>query len=297
MSARRHIAILFHESDRHRPAQGYIVHLLAEYWRQWGHDVRFIYGVRRAEPADLLFVHVDLSVVPEEYLEFASRYPLTINGAAADIRKSRISMNIVAAGDGWRGPVIVKSDLNYAGLPETIRVRSRLEQRWPLWGRLRRKLPVRIRSRFEPANPFAGPEDYRIYEDVSRVPAAHARDERLLIERFLPELEDGLYHTRVYQFLGNRWVCVRMGSRSPIVKAHNSVRVERVEPHKHVIEWRERLRLDYGKFDYVVVNGKPILLDANKTIGATPSGMNQLMSREEVESNRRILAEGIDSYL
>jgi hypothetical protein len=88
-----------------------------------------------------------------------------------------------------------------------------------------------------------------------------------------------------------------MGSRSPIVKAYNSVRVERVEPHKHVTEWREALRMDYGKFDYVVVNGKPILLDANKTIGATPSGMNQLISREEVESNRRILAEGIESYL
>jgi hypothetical protein len=162
---------------------------------------------------------------------------------------------------------------------------------------VRRKLPASLRSRFEPANLFSGPEDYKIYEDRSRVPPAHARDKRLLIERFLPELEDGLYHTRIYQFLGNRWLCVRMGSRSPIVKAYNSVRVERVEPHKHVTEWREALRMDYGKFDYVVVNGKPILLDANKTIGATPSGMNQLISREEVESNRRILAEGIESYL
>jgi hypothetical protein len=296
MSTRRRIAILFHETDRHRPAQGYIVHLLADYWRQWGHDVRFVYGVRRAEPADVLFVHVDLSVVPKEYLAFAARYPVNINGSVDDIRKSRTSTNIVRAGDGWDGPVIVKSDLNYAGLPEKIRTRSRLEQRWPFVRRLRRALPASLRTRLEPTN-LAGPEDYKIYEDVSRVPSAHARDKRLVIERFLPELEDGLYHTRIYQFLGNRWLCVRMGSRNPIVKAYNSVRVERVEPDKLVTEWREKLRMDYGKFDYVVVNGKAILLDANKTIGATPSGMNQLISREEVESNRRILAEGIDSYL
>ncbi|HEY7203050.1 MAG TPA: hypothetical protein VIA61_02065 [Methylomirabilota bacterium] len=296
MSTRRRIAILFHETDRHRPARGYIVHLLADYWRQWGHDVRFVYGVRRAEPADVLFVHVDLSVVPKEYLAFAARYPVNINGSVDDIRKSRTSTNIVRAGDGWDGPVIVKSDLNYAGLPEKIRTRSRLEQRWPFVRRLRRALPASLRTRLEPTN-LAGPEDYKIYEDVSRVPSAHARDKRLVIERFLPELEDGLYHTRIYQFLGNRWLCVRMGSRNPIVKAYNSVRVERVEPDKLVTEWREKLRMDYGKFDYVVVNGKAILLDANKTIGATPSGMNQLISREEVESNRRILAEGIDSYL
>lgn len=296
MTARAKIAVLLHETDQQRPSQRYIVHLLADYWREWGHDVRFIYGVRRAEAADLLFVHVDLSVVPEEYLEFASRYPVTINGGVYDVRKSRITTNLVTTGDGWRGPVIVKSDLNYAGLPEKIRLRSKLETRWPLMGRLLRRTPRRITSWFEAAE-FAGPEDYKIYEDMSSVPAAHARDKRLVIERFLPELEGGLYHTRVYQFLGNRWVSVRMGSQKPIVKAHTSVRAERVEPHQYVTEWREKLDMDYGKFDYVVINGKAVLLDANKTIGATSSGMNQLISREEVESNRRALAEGIYSYL
>jgi hypothetical protein len=118
-----------------------------------------------------------------------------------------------------------------------------------------------------------------------------------VIERFLPELEDGLYYTRVYQFLGNRSICLRMGSRSPIVKAHNSVSVERVEPHPQVAEWRKRLNIDYGKLDYVVTNGQPVLLDANKTIGASPSGMNQLISSDQVQANRRTLAEGIHAYL
>jgi len=297
MSARRRIAVLFHETDRSRPARRYIVHLLAEYWRQWGHDVCFIYGVQRVEAADLLFVHVDLSVVPEEYLEFASRYAVTVNGGVPDIRKSQISTNIVTADDEWRGPVIVKSDLNCAGEPETVRVGSRLERRWPVVVRLRRKLPSRMRSWWAGTNVFASAEDYEIYEDLSLVPATRVRDKRVVIERFLPELEDGLYYTRVYQFLGNRWICLRMGSRSPIVKAYNSARVERVEPHPCVTDWRKKLGMEYGKLDYVVVNGEAVLLDANKTIGATPSGMNQLISPEEVESNRRVLAEGIYSYL
>src|SRR5262245_11545913 len=159
MRARGRIAILFHETDRSRPAERCIVHLLAEYWREWGHDVRSIYGVRRFEAADLLFVHVDLSVVPEEYLEFASRYAMTINRGVADIRKSRISTNIVTADDGWRGPVIVKSDLNHAGTPEILRVRSRVERRGPLVARLQRKIPARIKSWWGATNVFAGPED------------------------------------------------------------------------------------------------------------------------------------------
>jgi hypothetical protein len=297
MTPRRHIAILFHEADRSQPAHGYIVHRLAEYWREWGHGVRFIYGVRRVEAADLLFVHVDLSVVPVEYLEFASKYAVRVNGGVADIRKSRISANIVAADDGWRGPVIVKSDLNCGGMPELMRGRSRLGARWPVVGRLQRKVRARVDAWRGVTKGFEGAEDYEIYEDRSLVPPSHVRDKRLVIERFVPECEDGLYHTRVYQFLGNRWICLRMGSRSPIVKAQNSVRVEQVEPHACVAEWRERLDMDYGKFDYVVVNGEAVLLDANKTIGASPSGMNQLISREEVETNRRLLAEGIYAYL
>lgn len=293
MTPRRHIAVLFHEKDRAQSARDYIVHDLAEYWREWGHHVRFIYGVRHAEPADLLFVHVDLSVVPDEYLEFARRYPVTVNAGISDIRKSRISTNIVAADDGWPGPVIVKSDLNYGGMPELIRRRSTLEARWALVRRLRSRIDRWLGT----AYPFESAEAYEICPTLSSVPRAHVRDRRLVIERFLPELEDGVYRTRMYQFLGDRWHCLRIGSRSPIVKGHNSVSVEQIEPHSCVAEWRKKLNMDYGKLDYVVANGHPVLLDANKTIGASRSGMNQLVSREKVAANRRTLAEGIHVYL
>lgn len=93
-----------------------------------------------------------------------------------------------------------------------------------------------------------------------------------------------------YQFLGDRWLCLRIGSRSPIVKGHNSVSAESIEPHPCVVESRKALNT-------VVADARPVLLDANKTIGASRSGMNQVVSRERVAANRRTLAEGIRVYL
>ena len=293
MQTRRVIAVLFHEKDRDQQSNGYVVHQLADYWREWGYSVRFIYGVQEFEPADLLFVHVDLSVVPTEYLEFASRYPVTVNGRVSDIRKSRISSNIVTADDEWKGPVIVKSDLNFGGAPESVRNRSYIETRWPLVRKLR--------SRFDRLRgtevPFKSTKDYEIYDDLSSVPASRVSDQRLVIEKFLPECIDGVYYTRICQFLGDRLICIRMGSLDPIVKAHNSVSVENIEPHESIGTWRKELNIDYGKFDYVEVNGNTVLLDANKTIGASRSGMNQQIGSKQVAANRQTLAEGIYFYL
>ncbi|MDR9365401.1 MAG: hypothetical protein RI575_08690 [Balneolaceae bacterium] len=48
----------------------------------------FLFGTDRFVPADLLFMHVDLSIVPDEYFEFAEKYPIENNGNIKDIRKS-----------------------------------------------------------------------------------------------------------------------------------------------------------------------------------------------------------------
>ena len=95
--------MLFHEGDRHRNPSEYIVHHLAEFWREDGHTVSYVYGLKRFVPADIVLVHVNLSVVPSDYLEFASRYPLVLNGKIRDIRKSSFSKNLVRPGS-WDGP-------------------------------------------------------------------------------------------------------------------------------------------------------------------------------------------------
>ena len=112
-----HIAVLFHENDRHRDLSTYIVGHLAPFWREDGHQVTFLFGTRHFVPADILFVHVNLSVVPDRYVEFAARYPVAVNSRIRDIRKSVISRNLVGPGDPWDGPVIVKTPDSFLVIP------------------------------------------------------------------------------------------------------------------------------------------------------------------------------------
>jgi hypothetical protein len=281
------IAVLFHEGERRTDPAAYIVHHLALRWREDGHEVLYVYGTRRRVPADILLVHVNLSVVPPDYLRFAERYPVPLNARVADIRKSTISRNLVRPGDDWRGPVIVKSDLNYGGVPEHRLGGNWAEQRFPLWRRLVRRA-ARIAGRTDAPG---GWEDYEVFDGIEQVPADRLRSRRVVVERFRPEREGGLFHLRIYQFLGERYSCSRLASPSPVVKAQNSVRVERIEPHPAILAWRETLGMDYGKLDYVIDDGEVVLLDVNKTTGAS-----RQMADADLAAMRRYLAEGLYSY-
>jgi hypothetical protein len=287
ISNSRHIVVLFHEGDRHRDPAEYIVHHLAEFWREDGHFVDFAYGTRRFIPADIVLVHVNLSVVPPEYLDFASRYPVVLNGKIHDIRKSSFSKNLVCPGDAWEGPVIVKSDLNYAGVPERYLRMTAAEHRWRT---LRSVRPIVARLRGT-APPFPGARDYKIFERLSDVPAHWFNNPEAVVEKFRPELEDGLYYTRVYQFLGDRATCTRMGTTRPVVKADRDARTESIEPPAEIVEWRRKLCMDYGKLDFVVNNGEVVLIDVNKTTGAS-----RYMDDEHRRRMRRYQAEGLYSY-
>jgi hypothetical protein len=101
------VAVLFHAWGRIVAPGSYLVHHLAQLWRADGLEVVCLYGTDRFVPADLVLVHVDLSVAPEPYLEFASLYPIVLNGRVRDIRKTVTSRYLVRPGDDWEGPVIV----------------------------------------------------------------------------------------------------------------------------------------------------------------------------------------------
>jgi len=279
---RRTIAILFHENNRKRDLYSYAVTFLAEFWRQDGHRVHHLFGIRKFVPADLLLIHVDLSVVPDEYLEFASRYPIALNKAAKDIRKSLISTNLVRQGDRYSGQVIVKTDLNYGGSPEQILKRN--PSRW------KRLLPRRFVGDTTDDPGFKAPFDYRIYDSFAEVPPVVFKRNDVVVEKFLPEQEENLFFVRHYEFLGDCATCTRLGALDPIVKDQTVVRIEEIDPHPEIVHARNRLNFDYGKFDYVIHNGRPVLLDANKTTGA------DRVSSRELNARRRQRANGIYSY-
>ena len=285
---RKTIALLFHERhSRGRRRIPYTIYPLARCWEEAGHKVVLVFGVEKFVPADLAILHVDLSVVPDEYLAFASRYPIVLNGRVKDIRKSTFSGNIVRPGDPYNGRVIVKSDLNYAGLPE----RMLAEPRRSRGSRLLAKLSRRFRSgRPAAAVRSTAPRDYRIYDRPGDVPRASFEDDSFVVEKFLPEIENGLYRVRNFQFLGDRATCVRIASPHPIVKSDSKVSREVVEPHPEIVARREALGFDYGKFDYVIHEGQPVLLDVNKTPGDSPT------MDEEVRARVRYRAAGLNSY-
>src|SRR5260370_24794106 len=189
-SAPHTIAILFHENSRKRHLSSYAITFLAEFWRQDGTRVHYLFGTRKFVPADLLLIHVDLSVVPDEYLEFASRYPIALNRAAKDIRKSLISANLVRPGDSYSGKVIVKTDLNYGGSPERI-----IRRNPSLWRRLSPCLFVRDST---DGSGFKAPFDYRIYNSLAEVPPAVFERNDVVVEKFLPEQEENFFFVRHY---------------------------------------------------------------------------------------------------
>jgi len=283
----KRIAVLFHEGDRHVELGGYIVDQLARFWREDGHEVVYLFGTNRFVPADLVLVHVDLSVVPDQYIDFAASYPIVLNGRVRDIRKSTTSKNLVHPGDAWEGPVIVKSDLNYGGFPEWMLGRGWLGRRSRAW-----RGAQRVIAGLALQGAVRSWKDYSIFDRLADVPAALWESQDVVVEKFLPEVENGLYHLRMFQFLGDRWSCTRLASREGVIKANSSVSVELIEPHEDVVAWREELGMDYGKLDYVVHDGEAVLLDANKTTGASTH-----MADEELRAMRRYQAEGLYAYL
>ncbi len=282
------IAVLFHKNDRVRKLSAYAIYHLAEFWRRAGHEVVFVFGTDAAVPADIILVHVDLSVVPDRYLSFAARYPIALNGRVKDIRKSGYSESRLGPGDAWDGPVIVKSELNTGGATERV-----LGE--PLWLLERPRMLGAWRAMrrvWEGSPPFTGSSDYRICERRQEVPAAVFQDRRFIVEKFLPEIEDGLYWVRTFHFLGDRWTCTRLGSRDPIVKVRTTIRAEPIAPAPETEVWRRRFHLDYGKIDYVLAGGRAVLLDINKTTGSS-----QVERPVDLPHHREHRAAGIDCYL
>lgn len=245
----RRIVLLFHARERGLDHSGYSVTRLYPTWRADGHEVLECFGPDEVVDGDLLFLHVDLSEVPEDYLAPAAAFPASVNGRVRSIRKSTFSPRLAGPGEAWSGPVIVKSERNFAGLPEAQLGVPRLDGRGV-------------------APPFRSPMDYRILASPRDVPAEVYASPDLVVQPFLPEVEDDLFHIRSYFFLGSWGRCTRIGSRNPIVKEESKETSRQVPVHPAILQRRTDLGLDYGKLDYVVRAGEAILLDVNKTIGS-----------------------------
>jgi hypothetical protein len=251
-----HIAVLIHEHDEYDDTS-YILRSIAKVWKQDGRRVTVIRGFGKRIEADAAILHVDLTVVPEEYLEFIRQYPVVLNGSVKDISKRKISNHLVRFGDGYKGPVIVKTNRNFGGnreaeLPRRVKFAHRCVRA------VRRRLPWMYQSQM-------GVWDYPIYQSTAEVPWAVWFNRNLIVERFLPERQDGFYCLRSWIFLGDADRNVIMYANQPIIKSRVAVRTEPAEVPDELRKIRRELGFDFGKFDYGIIDGRVVLYDANRT--------------------------------
>lgn len=273
-----------------RELQGYLMSLIAREWEARGLRVLIHHDLDTVLPADICFVHVDRSVVPPEYTEFARRYPASINLSITDIRKRSYSRNRVVAGDDYDGPVIVKSTLNYAGEPER-------DGDPHFWQKFRGRLHREFTRLVPPIIPFQQPsisskKHYRIFPSRRMLPVGWLERADIVVERFRPERHGDLFVLREWYFLGDRESYRCETSTDPIFTSGTSCPELATPPPDAIRRVRTELRLDYGKIDYAIDReGNPVLFDVNKTIGvARPDSLS-------ARQNARTLADGLAYYL
>jgi hypothetical protein len=264
----------------------YVVREMAEVWKEQGLGVHVARTpAEAARAADVAFLHVDLTVTPANYLAAAGRHPNVINGKVVDISKRAISRHLVRRGDGYDGPVIVKTDRNSGGVRER-RLADRRRRPARYVQRLRDRLPWPFRSHLDTGG-------YPVFESAAAVPRAVWFNPALLVERFLPERRDGLFCLRTWVFFADRETNSVSYAREPVIKSANVIRRD-VEPHvpDELRQIRRALGFDFGKFDYGIVDGAVVLYDVNRT-PMFAGGMR----REEYWPRVQMMAKGLEAFL
>jgi hypothetical protein len=213
-------------------------------------------------------------VVPENYLALGASYRRTVNGGARDILKTSVSKHLVRREDPYAGPVIVKTNANYGGVNEFI---IATESGQTAWYDPDVERPWRKREIMDSLN-------YPIFASLREVPSGVWKNDRLVVEKFLPErLDNGDYRAYNYYFFGQRefasWLCGPV----PVLKSSVTTSMGKADHiPQGVRDYRKACGLHYGKIDYTVVNGEAVVFDLNKT-PAFSTQMQSLVSSRQLD--------------
>ncbi len=286
------ILIVRHRYDRLIEATTHTIKLLAEHWRQMGLTVGVQQGPSRfgRTNAALAINHVSLTVTPAPYLNYLARFPIVANRELSDTSKSKYCRGLLACGSDYEGPVIVKTELNFGGYAE-CKLQKR-EQRDGVRRYLRYLLqPLQVQP---PEATFSDPYAYPIYDHPSLVPVEVWSTPHLVVQKFQPERDStGRYRLRCWYVFGDRGFHVVTVANEPIVKGRNMVErrviTDATPPELEAL--RKQLHVDFGRFDYVMIDGSPVVFDINRTPISSTSGALQYAPQW------RDLAEGVKAFL
>ena len=284
------IAILHHSRTSVDRRNNALITYCGRFWKEYGHTVFHIDGRNEENAdADILILHVNLSVVPDQYFRIAAQYPKVINSGVINISKDTFSTLVVNAESGYNGPVIIKTRYNHGGFPEK---ESTVQDGLKNIKHNFRKLFLNNHWQH-----IEWMKKYIVLESVSMVPDAVWDNQHLVVEKFVPEKNDaGLYQVREWVFLGDSEIHYINTSKEPVIRGYNSIHREYLmedEVPEELRETRKTLGFEYGKFDYVMHDGKPVLFDINKT----PGTASNMKNRPGVNEIIREFSRGIDYFI
>jgi len=284
MVSKLRIAIITHEIDEFQDSN-YLLRHLCNRWKQEGMEIVVVKGVNPELPAaDLAILHTDITTVGEDYIRIINQYPLVINGAVTDISKTAFSDLLVQKSDTYNGKVIVKTNANFGGMRE----RKEKFQKGDMASTIEIQRPWR---RVE------WMKEYPTFSSTSDVPSGVWRNDRLVVEKFLPEQNSqGEYLLKMWVFLGDQGIYYQAVSPDPVIKSHNLIRREFLDVNdvpESIRDIRVNLGFDYGKFDFAMHQGKPVLYDVNRT----PGGPKNSIKRDTTQRSHRTLCEGLNGFI
>lgn len=262
MGLPRVVTILTHPCDDFWNS-AYTLADLATLLREHGVTVHVVSDPDLAPEADLGFLHVDMTRVDQRFARCMQRFAKTVNFQTLDISKRAVCSHIVRRGDGYDGPVIVKTDRNCAGIREAALARRSLMRR--VARSIHRRLPWQVRAEL-------GGKSYPVFDSVKDVPWIVWRNPWLVVERFKPERAEGTYVLRSWVFCGSAsLVGVRRATtpvvRPPFVGGPDLRRIaDPGQVPKGLWRRREELGFQFGKFDFTLdESGEPTIFDVNRT--------------------------------
>lgn len=265
-------------ADKPLESSDYMIAKLASVWANSGHIISN--GPIQTINSDVAILHIDRTIVPQELIPQNPFNKLFLNKTVKDISKRSFSSLRLQQDDKWDGPVIIKSNFNCFGKQE------RKDQKQTLRDKIRRKIAKIISWKMAQMLP---PYEYPVLNSLNNVPRWVWSSSDLIVERFMAERDGDHYCVRGWIFFGDRGYTYRLFSRNPVVKAGNLEKYEFLgEPPVDLVKFRHSNNFDFGKFDFVQVDGRSILLDINKT-PTLNAGKNSPRVRE--------LAEGLYDFL
>ncbi|MGE4544478.1 MAG: hypothetical protein AB7D06_10270 [Pedobacter sp.] len=265
----------------------YLISHLIPCWSERAFNV--VIGTKWTLPkADIALLHVDATKVSRIYQIMCKKYPIVLNGNFLDNSKQKVSRNLLSMGEDYHGPVIIKTNGNYGGfldIPKKKRDHSHIIL----------KETTDIKSVKWKSIQAISPGKYPVLEHQADIPNDVWKNKRLVVEKFIPEYDmNGLYCLRACFFFGEKEINMMVTSTEPVIKGNNicSRQLVNSPAPEQLRNIREKLKIDFGRFDYVMSEGKVVLYDVNKT-----ATMSQQASIEWADQVIRPLSLGIDEYL